>query len=436
MDNDKLIFGDVAYSKKSAATFKLNAPNSTNAVKREYEKEQNIIASWGGDNLRPQNVFNSLAKLPQAKQIISWQAKTLYSGGLVYGTIDIDDKGNEVFTRKKDKTIDEFFKQVNINRYLLEACIDYYWFGNPVDEILVDKTNRSIIGLASQDSSFFRLGLQDKQTGKITTGYLSANWADYEPITKLKPFNMIDAYGDRFKQVKEGNSDRYLYHRSLPTPGSVFYGELPWHNLIESGWLEVAQAIPAFKKALFKNQITIKYHIEIANWYWEWKYENEWAKFTPNEKRAKIKEELDLIESSLSGADNTGKSVKSLMRENANGGFDSAVKITAIDDKIKSGIYIEDSQEAFSNILFSYGVDPTLVGNAPGKNMGGGSGSDKRIAYNIYILSTKADQDLILEPLNFIRDYNGWDENIVFMFKNYYIATLEEGKEVSKTGGV
>jgi hypothetical protein len=347
--------------------------------------------------------------------------------------MSIDDNGKEVFRRERNPEIEAFFNQINITRYLLEACVDFYWFGNPMDEIILD-ANRNIIGLASQDSSFCRLGLQNPKTGLIDTAYLNANWDQGLYQGELNPIAVLDPYFNRVEQLRNGKKLNYIYPRSFPTPGSVYYGELPWHNLVESGWLDVAAAIPSFKKALFKNQISIKYHIEIADFYWTWKYEGQWEKFTHEEKRQAIKTELDLIDTTLTGSDNAAKSVKSLLKSMPDGQAVSAIKITPLDDKIKSGVYIEDSQEAFSNILFSYGVDPTLVGNAPGKNMGGGSGSDKRVAYNIYLLSTKADADIILEPLHFVRDYNGWGSDLVFMFKNYYVATLEGGKEVSNTG--
>lgn len=431
IQNDVVIFSDVAYLPKSAASVKLNLQPTSPVQSPVLNSVGSEIAAWGAGNLRPQELKKQLKELPQAKEIISWQARTLYSGGLIYGKTSFVD-GVEKFTPTKDPKVEEFFKKVNITRYLIEACLDYYWYGNPVDELIVDRDTQQIIALASQDSSFFRAQLQNKQTGKIENGYLSANWDFNNRTGNVSPIKLIDPYWDRILQVKSSKDRRFLYHRALPSPGEIYYGELPWHSLVESGWLEVAKAIPAFKKALFKNQISIKYHIEIADWYWQWKYSQEWEKFTPQEKRDKIKFELELIESTLTGTDNAGKSVKSLLRTSADGKFESAVKITPLDDKIKSGVYIEDSQEAFSNILFSFGVDPTLVGNAPGKNMGGGSGSDKRVAYNIYMLGTKAEADLILEPLHFVRDFNNWDPEIQFMFKNYYIATLDQGKEVTK----
>jgi hypothetical protein len=137
-ENDITIFGDVAYSRKSESSFKLNAVAPTNSIRKDPDTTSSKVASWGGDNLRPQNLFAALGKLPQAKQIIKWQANTLYSGGIVYGEMSLDANGREKFTRQWIPEIENFFKKVNISRYLLESCVDYYWFGNPFDELIID----------------------------------------------------------------------------------------------------------------------------------------------------------------------------------------------------------------------------------------------------------------------------------------------------------
>lgn len=431
------ILDDVAYSGRSRATYKLNAGGTgekpkafpTVPVQLSPDSTQSIVASWGPDNLRPQKILKALEGLPQAKEILNWKARSLYSGGIVYGIEDAE--GN--FKRIKDPAVEQFFRDTNIKRYLIEACVDYYWFGNPFHELIING-GRQCSSIVVQDAMFCRLGIQNPKTGTIDKAYINANWDNNATISAKDGIPVIDPYYGRFDRVKVGKEYKYIYVANFPSPGKVYYQSMAWHDLVESGWLDVAKAIPAFKKALFKNQMTIKYHIEIAVWYWEWKYEGQWTKFTPAEKRTAIKETLEEIDVVLAGEGNAGKSIHSWKKIGEDGKEISAVTIHPLDDKLKSGIYIEDSQEAFSNIMFSMGTDPTLVGNAPGKNQGAGSGSDKRVAFNIYMLTCKADQDIILEPLEYVRDLNGWNPEIKFMFNNYYIATLDQGKEVTSTG--
>ena len=181
-----------------------------------------------------------------------------------------------------------------------------------------------------------------------------------------------------------------------------------------------------------KNQISIKYHVQVPEYYWLFKYEN-WKTLKAQERKDLMATELATFNNFLQGEDNSGKSIMTVAKFNEiKGELYPGWKIEAIDDKIQDGKYIEDSQEASSQMLYMLGVDGTLIGNAPGKGMGAGSGSDKRIAFNVYISLCTSHQDLILEPLAFIRDYNGWDPALEFRFANTLITTLDKGKEFEK----
>ncbi len=64
--------------------------------------------------------------------------------------------------------------------------------------------------------------------------------------------------------------------------------------------------------------------------------------------------------------------------------------------------------------------------------MGAGSGSDARVAFNNFISTSTFEQDLILEVLHLVRDYNGWPENLEFRFKQPLIMTMDKGKQVQQ----
>ncbi len=81
------------------------------------------------------------------------------------------------------------------------------------------------------------------------------------------------------------------------------------------------------------------------------------------------------------------------------------------------------------------GLDPTLIGTAPGKGMGAGSGSDKRVALNIYTSMVLAHADIVLEPFHFIRDYNEWNPLIEFKMRKMLINTLDSGKQTTPVVG-
>jgi len=76
---------------------------------------------------------------------------------------------------------------------------------------------------------------------------------------------------------------------------------------------------------------------------------------------------------------------------------------------------LPDSQAANSEILFALGVDPCLIGaGIPGGKLGAGSGADKREAFWMLNAEMGVYRQISLEPLYFIRDFNGWDPEIQF----------------------
>jgi hypothetical protein len=419
-------------SQINAAAGNSKPATQPNPVQERPDRTLSEIASWGSDNLRPQNLIDALKPFPEIKEALRWKARALYSGGIRYGTISFDDDGNEIFTPVKDKSVEEFFRKSNINRYIMDAATDYYWFNNIFPLILMDETKKAY-ALQVRHSSFCRFGTQDKK-GFINKVYENANWRSGATLENCKEYITIDPYYNAVQEAKSVSSNKFILPLSIASEEEIYYQTHPWHDLLQSDWLKLGEEIPRLKKAMLNNQMAIIYHIEIAGWYFsEAKYPGEWDKFTPEEKREKVNNEREQIEKTLTGAANAGKSIVSAKKLNATGTGDlSAVTVTVVDNKFKTGLYIEDSEEVLNRLYASIGVDPTLPGLKTGKGMGAGSGSDKGVAMNIYLLNCKAEQDLILEPLNLIRDLNGWNQEYVFMFNNYYIATKQHRQEVSK----
>lgn len=398
--------------------------------------ERNIgsseVAYWGDDNLFPQTVVEECSKNTIIPTTLGKMAALLYGAGLMYGTVDsFDADGNGIFTRIQDPKIDRFFKLSNIKRYLRESISDFYWFFNVFPELILTKNRKEIVSIGVQEATYSRWGRQNENNGLIDTCYINANWGRGGNADNSTKVAVIDPYYDPVAATREGSEYKYIYPVSFPTPGKTYYQLAHWNSLRESGWLDVAKSIPAFKKALFKNQISIKYHIVIDREWWNWKYKD----FETLEQKDRIvimKAELEAFEKTMAGDENAGKTIMSTSFTDPDGKVRPGWTITPIDNKIASGVYIEDSQEASSHLLYALGVDPTLIGQSPGKGMGAGSGSDKRVAFNVYSSLCEMHRDLILEPLYFIRDFNGWGDNIEFRFRYPIITTLDKGKETQQ----
>ncbi len=394
------------------------------------------VAPWGEWNLFPQEVIEAANFSTIIPAVLEWKAKAMYSSGLVYGTVVNDPTtGEESLKPMFDPYIDAWLKRTNYKRQILQLAMDYYWFYNTFPSLVLSKDRSEIAAVFAYKADMCRLQRQNiDNNNSIDNCYINANWSVGGGLLNSLTVPMFDTTYDPVASLQSRkDSDIYMFPCQYPTPGRIYYSLAPWDSLRSSGWAEVAKGIPEFKKSLLQNQLTIKYHIEVSISWWKWKYPS-WDTFSQADRLKKMEEELKKFNDILTGSTNAGRSIMSTFQFDQHSMKEYAGwRITAIDDKLKDGMYVEDSQEASSHHYSALGVDPTLLGNSPGKGMGAGSGSDKRVAFNIYVNNCKADQDIILEPFNFAADYNGWTKkypNFQFWFRNYYISTLEEGQQM------
>lgn len=396
----------------------------------EKQEGSSEIAPWGDDNMFPTKARQDAEENTSLMAALEKRAQTWYGGGLVYGTVTINDKGEEVFTRSKPiPEIDAFLERSS--RYLYEELLNISFFYNGFPELILTKDRQKVWSLVSQDAEFCRFSKQEKD-GTIRYVFIDARFREGKTTVDKDTAKLavIDPYFEDAAFVKQHRNEyKYVYPISVPTPGKTIYQLASWNTVRRSGWLDVAKMIPAFKKQMFINQYSFKYLVEIHQLYWEFKYPD-WDAKTERERLQIIKDELKAFNDTMTGTDGAGKSVFSLTFPNPmnKNEYLNAFKVTAIDDKIKSGQYIEDSQEAASHVYTAVGMPPTLMGVSPGKGMGAGSGSDARVAFNNFISTSKFIQDLVLEPLKFIKNYNNWPAEIVFRIKAPLIMTLDEGK--------
>tara|TARA_R110002096_G_scaffold122409_1_gene265258 strand:+ start:93 stop:1433 length:1341 start_codon:yes stop_codon:yes gene_type:complete len=395
------------------------------------------IKFWGDDNDYPAWVLEQIKDVTLVEPILDWKARALYSGGLAYGILSVDEKGEETFKRIIDTEIEEWLENTDISNYIESSSIAYYTFNNIFAQLTQSRTGKKTTFLTALDTVECRFKRKDNK-GTIKQVYVSPDWQKYfaedKETLKFDLFNPIYSDHEDFKKP----NNQFVYSLNTPSPGKGYYAKAPWHVILET-WLPIARAIPAFKKALLKNQLTLKYIIKVPEWWWEWKYKD-WHTKSEKEQIAAAKKEQEDFEAFFKG-DRQGKSFIYTQRDSTHAKTYSEWEVIVVDDKLKTGMYIEDSQEADAHIFKNLAVDPTLFGNGSGKDRSGaGSGSDKRVAWNNYILMTKPHQDKILRPLQLVSNWNGWqkrlapkeNEKLVFWMKNYQIARLDSGKETAE----
>lgn len=436
-EKDKVIFNEdysLAIMPSASAVISTDIKSitkTTTSVSKEASSKD--IMAWGDGNDFPQKVIEDVRRDPEIGTLLNKQAALLYSGGIEWGIPKIIN-GKEVLTPLSDADnlkIKTWLRRTNFNRYLLEASKDLYWFYNVFVEIILQGDASQIIQIATQPAEECRLGKQNEKTGLVEMCYINAQWPNgsvEDPLTKK--IKVLDSYYSPADQLRaQQKALNFIYPISHATPGCKFYQLPEWNSIRESGWLEVSQAIPTLKKAILKNQMTIKYHVRISNMYWEKKY-SDWNAVDKKTQIERKQTELAAMEATLSGAENSGKSLTSVIYHDFNLGKEfELIKIDPIDDKIQKGQYLEEGKDASLYKMSAIGLHPALTGLTPNSGLGG-AGSNIREAYNLHVMTHKPNQDLILEPLNnLIIDFNGWPSEMEFRFKNQFMTTLDAGRE-------
>ena len=408
---------------------------SVTRVKIEVKDKVGELASWGATNNYPQEVIKAVELNGSLSSALRFLEKAHYGNGLVLKKLEVTEGKSDpmIINPSEVPEIRDFFKKSQIKRFAKESIKDLEWWSIAFSQFVLSENFKTINRVKRQPAAWCRFEIMNETSGLVEHVYISEKFGKSSSVDLESQYvdkiPLIDSYWSA-EEVKEycqiNKIHTFIRPMFYPLLAEAMYPVSPWQAVIKSGWLDVANSVPELKKSLFKNQMTIKYLIEVDERYFEQLYKQQWSTFKPEE-RIKIREDLiNSINDGLVGNDNAGKAIQSMMFLGPDNKQYSAVKIESIDDKLKDGSYLPEAEAANSEILFAAGVDPTLIGaGIPGGTLGAGSGSDKREAYTILSALKKTDREITVEPLEFIQQYNGWDPDIEFAFSNTVLTTLD-----------
>ena len=398
------------------------------------ENKNGKIAAWGADNDFPQKLLKKIRLNGAALSGLRVSRKAHYGSGFIL-VEETNDNGKRVIEQKSINQypqISSFWKQNHMKRFWKEIITDLEYFAIAFPEYVLSKDFKTINRIKRQKSANCRFELMDEATRSIQNIYLSTKWQEGVDLASkyVDQVPLIDSYWSA-QEVKE-HCQRYKIRKFIrpifyPLVDESYYPKAEWHSAINSGWLDIANSIPKFKKAFLENQLNIKYHIEVSEEYFDRKYQEDWKGFT-TEKRQQIRTEfVEELDAALRDTQNAGKSIMSIIYKDDNQNPLPGLKITAVDNKLKDGAYLEDTSAGNQEILTAIGVDPSLIGaGIPGGKLGAGSGSDKREAWFILSALMKTNRDTTLEPFEFIQEYNDWDSSLTGAFEDTVLTTLDK----------
>jgi len=387
-------------------------------------------APWGKSDSLPTIIREKIEKVPIAGAAISKQIAMMFGNGLCYYRNQDLQNGNTKIQRAYIPEVEAWLKKNRIiNKWVLPQLADYRYYLNTFSEIILSGNADLITGLYHKPAEFCRLSVQNEKTLHIDEVLYSPDFAFRLPpeddrVKRIPLFRWYDEEG--FLQKLKGR--KFAWHSKFETPGTIYYARPFWLALFrENGWLDVSTAVPEVVNAMMQNQIVLKYQILIPETYFQMRYQD-WDNYTDQKKQEQIKALIDKINGSLAGTDNAFKSISTVFKQDPTTGADlGKIEIIAIDDKVKKDAWVPSSEKADAQIVQGLGLHPSQVGLAPeGGKMGAGSGSDQRESFNTSISLNTMDQEIVLEPLNYVAQYNArknanWD--ITFCFDHTYHTT-------------
>lgn len=409
------------------------------ANKTEEEGKKDWVL-WGTNDDFPRDIVKLIRKSTVGKSGLHLLTKAIYGQKLMTYTVeDYDAQGREVIKYVYNEEWETIIRQSNFNAVRLALMQDYCYFGWNVPEIRFNGNKTKVWGIDFHKASHSRFAPADSKTGQIPFLYVSGNFPDAtKEDCQILPVIDYIRYPDQIEAIKADTTYfKYVMPQLWPDPLNDYYPSVYWDSARESGWLEIATSIPAYKKALFKNQMSLKYDIQIPYEYLETMYPG-FAKMDVEKQDQIIDDLYNEIVDQLTGADNAQKALMSFFRTDPKSGKPIGNWIIkTIDDKMKNDAYLPDAAAANSEILFAMNVNParTGQGNTGGSYNGGANngGSNIREADLAMRAQLQSDRDIVYSFFEFVKLYNGMDPKLKLGVQDQVMTTLDTGAGTKKT---
>jgi len=390
---------------KASAAFTVNSSEvfkEQNDISPVVIDKQTKFMPWGADNEMPYKILDLIESDETLATCQMFNAEVCFGSGLVYDTTEANNK-----TRLQ---VDDFCMDNDLAYYFLGVCQDFKHFAFCVSVIILNADGSKIVRVLRKEACYCRFAEADKN-GHIPY-ILYANWrkTDYrDSIEKIELLDMMSPWDDLRQRIKEKKSKvrKFAVVSRVPTPDSTYYPIPYYAALFKGNWYNIKKLIGMAKEAKLKNSAPIKYHIEIANRFWDGIFKAE-AITDRKKQQERVVEEKEKIINFLTGMENSGKVLFSTFYVSPDGHEQHDVVINKVETDKEGGDWSTDIIEAVNMFCFTMRVHSNLVGSVPGKSQSNNSGSDKRELYTIAQALQKPYHDLLFTVHRIIIRYNGW----------------------------
>jgi len=393
-----------AFTVSSAEVFKEQGDINPITIEEGYQ-----YMPWGADNQLPYKILELIESDETLSTCQIFNAEVCYGSGLVYDTKEA--------TAAIRKDVDHYLMDNDLPSYFLGVCQDFKHFAFCVSIIILSADGSRIVRILRKEACYCRFAPADKE-GHIPY-LLYANWrkviSSKDQVEKIELLDQNSPWTDlqeRMQSLKgrkpKSSTRKFAIVSRVPTPDSTYYPIPYYGSLFKGNWYNIKRLIGLAKEAKLKNSAPIKYHIEVANRYWDGIFKAEGI--TDRKKQMdRVVEEKEKIINFLTGMENSGKALFSTFYVNPNGDEQHDVIINKVETDKEGGDWSTDIIEAVNMMCFTMRVHSNLVGSVPGKTQTNNSGSDKRELYTIAQALQKPYHDLLFTVHHIIIRYNGWE---------------------------
>ena len=395
-----------------------------------------LWAPYGADDRQPSVIREKVNKVPMAGQAMYRLMSMMYGNGLCYH-LNSDLENGTTVKRAYLPEVESWLKRNRIrHKWLVPQFYNYRYNVSTFSEIIFNRRKDYVTGIFHKETEFCRKSRQNPDTLRSEYLFYSADFSNklYGTLRHGRAIPLHDWMADE-EWIQNMRGYKMAWHSYLPTPGMIHYPTPPWIGLFkEKGWMDVSASVSEIVDSLQHNQMKLVYQILIPVNYYQARYPD-WNNFTVEKKRAMMEKTSIDLERGLTDVENAGKSITTHYNTDRAGNPMGKIEIVAIDDKLKRDSWVPSANAADAQINQGLGLHPSQLGLAPeGGKMGAGSGSDQREAWNSQINLNTLEQDIVLEPLNWISEFNDW--GVTFFIDHTHHTTTnnqEDGQVPSDT---
>lgn len=390
---------------------------------------------WGISDQFPIELAKLIRKSTVGRSGLQRLTKSIYGQRLMtYKVIGYADNGEEIIERLHIPEWEAIQRRSNFNVVRLALNQDYSYFGLCYPELRLNGNKTKVWGVDFQKCVNTRLEKMDKK-GNINNVYLSGQFPNVsaEDARKMPAIDFI-RFADQIEAIKKNYKDfTYVMPQYWPDVLNAYYPEVFWYSAKEH--LEIATSIPAYIKALFKNQMSLKFHIQIPYSYLEEMYPG-FKTMGEDEQDTIVGDLYDDIIKNLTGAENAEKAILSFYGVGKDGKPSGQWIIDPIDDKMRNEHNLPNASAANTEIMTAMDLNPALngQGNTGGDYTGGSNNGGSNIRESALDLRSRmqADRDITLSFFKFIQEYNGWDPEAQLGVQDMVLTTLDTGSGSKK----